>query len=69
MALIAGPNRKPRVLAGLSHEGDLYMEMEEQERMPQRPTNNLFLAAGSFGIIAFLFGFGLLGAIGLGLLH
>jgi len=44
-------------------------EMDEQERMPQRLTNNLFLAAGTFGIIAFLFGFGVLGAIGLGLLH
>ncbi|WP_438273878.1 hypothetical protein [Nitrobacter sp.] len=44
-------------------------EMDGQDRMPQEPTNNLFLAAGSFGLLAFLVGFGILAAIGLGLLY
>jgi hypothetical protein len=48
---------------------DDYMdETGEQEPMPQRPTSNLFLAAGSFGLLAFIVGGGLILAFGLGLL-
>ena len=45
------------------------MDEDSDGPMPQGPTNNLFLAVGSFGLLAFLVGFGLLGAIGLGFLR
>jgi hypothetical protein len=43
-------------------------EMEEQEPMPQEPTNNLFLVVGSFGLLAFLVGAGFIVAASLGFL-
>jgi hypothetical protein len=45
------------------------MDEDRDDPMPQGPTNKLFLFAGGFGLVAFLVGFGLLGAIGLGLLR
>jgi hypothetical protein len=45
------------------------MDEDSEGRMPQGPTNNLFLVAGGFGLIAFLIGFGLIGAASVGLLR
>jgi hypothetical protein len=45
------------------------MDEDREDRMPQGPTNNLFLVAGGFGLVAFLIGFGLIGAASLGFLR
>ncbi len=45
------------------------MDHDRAERMPQQPTSNLFLVAGSFGLIAFIMGFGLIVAASLGFFH
>jgi hypothetical protein len=44
-------------------------EDNDEGRMPRSDTNNLFLAAGGFGLVAFLIGFGLIVAASLGFLH
>jgi hypothetical protein len=45
------------------------MDEDRPNPMPQEPTNSLFLAAGSFGLLAFLIGFGLIVASSLGYLR
>jgi hypothetical protein len=45
------------------------MDEDRPDPMPQGPTNNLFLVAGSFGLVAFFIGFGLIAAAGLGFLR
>lgn len=45
------------------------MDESRDDRMPQEPTNNLFLAVGGFGLIAFVVGAGLIVAASLGLLR
>jgi hypothetical protein len=43
------------------------MHEDDVDVMPQKPTDNIFLVASGFGLVAFISGFGLLAAIGLGL--
>jgi hypothetical protein len=51
-------------------KGDFHMnETDEQGPMPQEATNYLFVFAAGLGIGAFVIGFGILGALGLGLLR
>ncbi|GAB1716755.1 MAG: hypothetical protein NTAFB05_17970 [Nitrobacter sp.] len=42
------------------------MDEDRDDPMPQGPTNNLFLAASGFGLVAFLVGFALIVAASLG---